>query len=95
MKKLTMGLAIAVGVISLSMFGFQKEAKADYETLHGVADIIFASGTLLNGGYHNSYSVSYDHYPVYSDHHYYPTRHYRYYRHHYPRYRHHRYYHHY
>ena len=80
MKKLIAAIAIMVAVLAFN----GKEAKADYETLHGVADIIYAAGTVVNPGYD---VVVYDSYPVYYQHHYYPRYNSYRYHHYYPRYR--------
>lgn len=84
MKKLISTVAMAAGIVGFSLLG-GAEAKADYRTLHGVADIIEATGSLVNGGtYYDPYPVYYE--PVYYrpaprrvyyDRHYYPRRHHR------------------
>lgn len=88
MKKFIITVAIAAGISGFSLLG-GAEAKADYRTLHGVADIIEATGSLVNGGY--STTVYYDPYPVYYEPVYYrpaPRRYYDNYNHHYrPRHR--------
>ena len=75
MKKLIAGIAVGIAVLGLSG---GKEAKADYDTLSGVADIIAATGTLVNPGY--SETVYYNPSPcyaparvVYYDNGYYPS----------------------
>lgn len=83
MKKLIAGIAVMIAVVGFS----GNQAKADYDTLHGVADIVYAAGTVFNPGY--SEVVYYDPYPYYHRSYYHPYR--SYYNHHYyPR---HRYYH--
>lgn len=86
MKKLIAGIAVVVAVLGFS----GTDAKADSRTLHGVADIIYATGTLVNGSY--GYDAYYEPYPVYHRSYYYPYGGYRSYRgyggyHHYPQYR--------
>lgn len=87
MKNLMSGLAIMVAVVGFSVFGMNSEAKADYKTLHGIADIIEATGHFTNGG-HYSRTVYYEPAPVYYEPVYsYPRyRRSHYYRHHRPRY---------
>lgn len=84
MKKLISTVAMVAGIAGFSLLG-GSEAKADYRTLHGVADIIEATGSLVNGG------TYYDPYPVYYEPVYYrpaPRRYYDHYDHHYrPRHR--------
>ncbi len=91
MKKFIITVAMAAGITGVSLFG-GSEAKADYRTLHGVADIIEATGSLVG----RDTTVYYDPYPVYYE----PVYYYRpaprrvYYDHHYYRPRHHRSYYH-
>lgn len=85
MKRLLSTLAITVVVLGISVLGTSQEAKADSKTLHGVADIISATGYLLNGGYSET-TVIYDPTPVYYEPVYYaPVRYHRSYYHYNPR----------
>lgn len=90
MKKLIAGIAVGIAVLG---FTGGKEAKADYDTLSGVADIIAATGTLVNPGYGPVYYtpapvVYYDYgYPGYNygGYGYYNHPYYRHYNNYYPR----------
>ncbi len=92
MKRLKLYLAVAFAMGGFSLFGLQPEAKADYKTLHGIADIIEA----VSGGgdsyyyYDGPSAYFYDPYPRYrytrssweGRHHRDYGRHHRYHRHH-------------